>query len=151
MTATATRTKRYLFPATVEWLAGRTVSARVAGKQHVAVGPPVEFGGTDPIVWSPEDFLVASAASCLAVTYAGAAQRRGVHVSSLRVEAEGVVGTRDDGRFGFTEVTLHLRIVVPPAEADVATDIAHEAHERCLVAASLACSVDVELDVRTGE
>ncbi|HEX5450215.1 MAG TPA: OsmC family protein [Gaiellaceae bacterium] len=144
----AIRAKSYAFPATIEWLAGRTVSARVAGKQHVAIGPPVEFGGGDPVVWSPEHFFVAAAASCLAVTYTGLAQRQGLHLSSLRVEGEGVVGTRDDGRFGFTGLKLQLRIVVPPAEADVATELAHEAHERCLVAVSLDLPVDVEIDVR---
>ncbi|HKU58569.1 MAG TPA: OsmC family protein [Gaiellaceae bacterium] len=143
----AVRTKSYAFPVTIEWLAGRTVSARVTGKQHVAIGPPVEFGGTDPVVWNPEDLLVASAASCLAVTYTGLAQKRGLHLSSLRVEGEGIVGTRDDQRFGFTEVNLQLRIVVPPPEAELATELAHEAHDRCLVAASLACTVDVEIDV----
>ena len=141
------RTKSYVFPAAVEWLAGRTVSARVTGKQHVAIGPPVELGGTDAAVWSPEDLLVASAASCLAVTYTGLAQKRGLHLSSLRVEGSGVVGTRDDNRFGFTELNLHLRIVVPSTEADVAKELAHDAHERCLVAASLACPVDVEVEV----
>ena len=144
-----TRTKSYAFPAAVEWLAGRTVSARVTGKQHIAIGPPVEFGGTDPVVWSPEDLLVASVASCLAVTYTGLAQKRGLHLSSLRVEGDGVVGTREDSRFGFTELNLHLRIVVPPPEADVATELAHDAHDRCLVAASLAFPVDVEIDVRS--
>lgn len=142
------RTKSYVFPAAVEWLAGRTVSARVAGKQHIAIGPPVEFGGSDPVVWSPEDLLVASTASCLAVTYTGLAQKRGLHLSSLRVEGDGVVGLRDDNRFGFIELKLHLRIIAPPAEADLATELAHDAHERCLIAASLDLPVDVEIDVR---
>lgn len=152
MTATdssTVRPKTYVFPAVVEWLAGRTVSARVTGKQHVAIGPPVELGGPDPVVWSPEDLLVASTASCLAVTYTGLAQKRGLHLSSLRVEGEGVVGTRADHRFGFTELNLRLRIVVPPTEADVATELAHDAHERCLIAASLDLPVDVEIDVRS--
>ncbi|HEY2327944.1 MAG TPA: OsmC family protein [Gaiellaceae bacterium] len=147
--APSLRTKSYVFPSSIEWLADRTVSAKVSGKQHIAVGPPLEFGGTDSLIWSPEDFLVASAASCLAVTYTGLAQRQGVHLSSLRVDGDGVVGTRDDGRFGFTELNLRLRIVVPPSEADAATEVAHAAHERCLVAASLAVPVEVEIDVRS--
>lgn len=147
-TLPTTRAKSYDFPATVEWLAGRTVLASVEGKQHVAVGPPQEFGGTDPVVWSPEDFFVAAAASCLAVTFTGLVQRRGVHLSSMRVDAEGTVGTRRDGRFGFTELKLHLRIIAPPAEADRCAALAKEAEERCLVASSLALPVHVEIDVR---
>lgn len=148
-TLATTRAKSYDFPATVEWLAGRTVLVSVDGKQHVAVGPPLEFGGTDPVVWSPEDLLVAAAASCLAVTFTGLAQRGGVHVSSMRVDGEGTVGTRRDGRFGFTDLKLHLRIVAPPADADRVALLAAEAEERCLVASSLALPVHVEIDVHS--
>ena len=70
MPATATsprvRPKEFHFPLSVEHIGGRRVAARVAGKQAIEITPPPEFRGTDPTTWSPEDFLVAAAASCLA-------------------------------------------------------------------------------------
>jgi organic hydroperoxide reductase OsmC/OhrA len=147
-TAPAVRAKTHTFPVTVEWLAGRCVSTHVSGKQHVAVGPPLVFGGTDAAVWSPEDFVVAAVSSCLAVTLTGLAGRRGLHLSSLRVEAEGDVGARDDGRYGFTRVRLTLRAIVPPAEVELAEQLVRRAEETCLVAASLDLPVSTTFDVR---
>jgi organic hydroperoxide reductase OsmC/OhrA len=143
------RTKEVLFPVSVEWIAGRSVLACVDGKPDVPIAPPPVFRGTDPTVWSPEDLFVSAAASCLAVTYTGLIERAGIRLASLRVDGEGTAGMRDDGRFGFTAVRLRLRAVVPPADLDNAAVLAAEAEEQCLVAASFALPVDVDVDLRT--
>ena len=152
MTTTATaatvRTKEVTFPLAVEWLGARRVLACVAGKPEVAVTPPPEFRGVDPRAWSPEDMLVASVATCLAVTFAGLAERAPIHLASLHVDGEGTVGARDDGRFGFTSIRLLLRMAVSPGDVDLAAGLAREAEERCLVAASLSLPVEVDVDVR---
>ena len=147
---TAARAKEFTFPVGVEWLGGRRMLATVEGKPGVAVMPPPVFRGTDPQTWSPEDLFVASAATCFAVTFTGLAERAGVHVASLRVDGAGTVGPRDDGRFGFTAVTLKVRIVVAPADVGTATELARKAEAQCLVAASFALPVHAELDVRAG-
>jgi organic hydroperoxide reductase OsmC/OhrA len=67
-TRSAVRAKEFRFPLTVEWLGGRRVAAGVEGKETVEIAPPPVFRGSDPTAWSTEDFLVAAAASCLAVT-----------------------------------------------------------------------------------
>jgi len=143
------RAKEVRFPVAVEWLGGRRVAACVAGKPDVTVAPPVVFRGTDPTVWSPEDFFVASAASCLAVTFTGLAERAGLALASLRVEGEGTVGGRDDGRYGFTGVELRLRAVVSPADSELAYALALKAEETCLVSASFDLPVTVAIEVRT--
>ncbi len=51
------------------------VAAEVEGKAAIEITPPPVFRGTDPSTWSPEDFLVAWAESCLAVTFTGLAER----------------------------------------------------------------------------
>src|SRR6266516_2961261 len=71
MSATASsrapaRPKEFHFPLSVEWIGERRVAARVAGKSVIEIAPPPVFRGTDPSAWSPEDFLVTAAASCLA-------------------------------------------------------------------------------------
>ena len=54
---------------------------------------------------------------------------------------------RGDGRFGFTR--LALRLTVTGDEADELRRLAEKAEETCLVSASLAFPVDLEIDVRS--
>jgi organic hydroperoxide reductase OsmC/OhrA len=109
-TSTAVRAKEFHFPVTVDWLGERRVAASAEGKPAIEITAPPVFWGTDPSVWSPEEFLVASAASCLAVTFTGLAARAGLTYTELKVDGEGVVGRRADGRFGFTRLLLRLRL-----------------------------------------
>jgi organic hydroperoxide reductase OsmC/OhrA len=142
------RPKEFHFPLTVEWTGGRRVAARVDGKSAVEIAPPPVFRGTDPAAWSPEDFLVAAAASCLAVTFTGLAARAGLTYSNLRVGADGVAGLRPDGRFGFTRMELELEVETGPADEAQARELAEEAEANCLVAASLDLPVDTTIEVR---
>ena len=72
------RPKEFHFPLSVEWTGGRRVAARVVGQAGIEFTPPPVFQGTDAATWSPEDFFVAAAASCLAVTFTGLAERAGL-------------------------------------------------------------------------
>ncbi len=120
MSAAATpivRPKEFHFPLRIEWQGGRRVAAGVDGKQSIAIAPPPVFhGGEDPATWSPEDFFVAAAASCLAVTFTGLAARAGLEYSSLSVEADGVCSLRSDRRFGFTRLLLRLELETDAAQ-----------------------------------
>jgi organic hydroperoxide reductase OsmC/OhrA len=140
------RAKDVHFPLTVEWIGGRRVSARVCGKRAIEVVPPPEFRGTDPTTWSPEDFFVGAAASCLAVTFTGLAARAGLSYSALRVDADGVCGMRDDGRFGFTRLELRLRLETEADELE-ARSVAAKAEETCLVSASLDVPVETVIEL----
>jgi organic hydroperoxide reductase OsmC/OhrA len=141
------RPKEFHFPLTVEWVGGRRVAASVEGKQPVEIAPPPEFRGTDPSAWSPEDFLVAAAASCLAVTFTGLAERDGLEYRKLKVGGDGVCGLRGDGRFGFTR--LDLRLEVETDDSDRARALAEKAEETCLVSASLDCPVEAAIEVHS--
>src|SRR6266536_386002 len=84
------RPKEFHFPVTVEWLRERRVAAHVEGKSAIEITSPPVFQGSDPTTWSPEDFFVAAAASCLAVTFTGLAARAGLAYTSLSVDGDGV-------------------------------------------------------------
>jgi organic hydroperoxide reductase OsmC/OhrA len=146
-TTAAVRPKEFRFPLAVEWIGGRRVDARVAGKPPIEIAPPPEFHGTDPSTWSPEDFFVAAAASCLAVTFTGLAARAGLRYSGLRVDGDGVCGRRSDGRFGFTRLQLRLEVETGPAEEAMARELAARAEETCLVSASLDVPVETVIEV----
>ena len=138
------RPKEFHFPLTVESVGGRRVRAEVEGKQPVEVCPPVVFSGDDPGTWSPEDFFVAAAASCLAVTFTGIAERACFDYDSLTVEADGICGQRPDGRFGFTSLWLRFELAT---DEDVmeARKLAERAEEACLVAASLDVPIETQI------
>ena|SRR5438093_10081745 len=140
------RTKEHHFALSAGWLGERRVAVRVEGKPAIEVMPPPVFRGTDPSAWSPEDFLVAAAASCLAVTFTGLAARAGLDYTALDVDADGSVGGRDDGRFGFTRVLLRLRVETKQREE--AWRLAKEAEKKCLIAASLDLPVDTSIEIR---
>ena len=146
--AATVRAKEFHFPLSVEWTGGRRVVAKVHGKAGIAVAPPPEFRGVDPATWSPEDFFVGAAASCLAVTFTGLAERAGLSYAGLEVHGDGVVGGREDGRFGFTRVVLRLVVELDPADEDRGRELARKAEETCLVSVSLDVPVEVEVDVR---
>src|SRR5487761_270942 len=148
-TTTATvRPKEFHFPLTVTWTSDRRVTAQVEGKQAIEISPPPVSRGSDPSTWSPEDFFVAAAASCLAVTFTGLAARAGVAYSSLKVDADGVAGTRSDGRFGFTRLLLELELETDEADEAQVRALAEKAEETCLVSASLNLPVETVIEVR---
>jgi organic hydroperoxide reductase OsmC/OhrA len=147
--ATATvRPKEFHFPLSVEWTGERRVTAHVDGKTPIEITPPPVFRGTDPATWSPEDFFVAAAASCLAVTFTGLAARAGLAYTSLEVDGDGVAGQRSDGRFGFTRLLLRLELETDPADTEQARRLAGEAEQTCLVSASLDLPVETAIEVR---
>jgi organic hydroperoxide reductase OsmC/OhrA len=148
VTATPTvRPKEFHFPLAVEWIGERRVVARVEGKPAIEIMPPPVFKGTDPSAWSPEDFFVAAAASCLAVTFTGLAARAGFAYTGLRVDADGVAGRRADGRFGFTRLLLRLELETDPADETQARELAEKAEATCLVSASLDLPVETVIEV----
>jgi organic hydroperoxide reductase OsmC/OhrA len=146
MTATA---KAYDFPLGIRWLSGRRTLASVHGKEDLEVATPPEFKGGVEGVWSPEDLLVASVASCFAVTLLAVAERRGVPLRGLEVGANGHVTQRNDGRFGFTEIVVHAAVDTEAGCEDLVRDAADAAEHGCLVASSVDFPVRLELAVRT--
>ncbi len=147
-TSTSVRPKEFHFPLSVEWIGERRVAAQATGKTAIEIAPPPVFHGSDPSAWSPEDFFVAAAASCLAVTFAGLATKEGLSYAGLKVDGDGVVGLRADGRFGFTRLLLRLEVEVDPVDEVQARDLAEKAEADCLVSVSLDLPVETVIEVR---
>ena len=141
--------KSYDFPLSVRWTTGRRTLVSVSGKDDLEVATPPEFKGGVEGVWSPEDLLVGSVASCFAVTLLAVAERRSVPIRGLELGASGHVTQRHDGRFGFTEVVLEATIATDGGFETAVRDAADAAERGCLVASSLDCPVRLELEVRS--
>jgi organic hydroperoxide reductase OsmC/OhrA len=140
--------REFRFPVQIEWQGGRRTTAFVGGKKPVQIATPPEFKGTDPELWSPEDAFVAAAGSCLAVTIAALAEHERLPLRELDVRAEGVVGRRADGRFGFLRIEQQVNLETDDGYEDAARALVAKAEAGCLVAVSLDLPVETSVDVR---
>jgi peroxiredoxin-like protein len=131
-----TISKDFRFPVSVRWQGQQRVQVETPDAEEIDVTVPPEFRGPGGH-WSPEGLLVASAATCYAVTLAALAERRGVPIHSLTVTGTGHVGTRDDGLVGFLAVELTPRIQTEAEFVERVERMAREAHTSCLVARAL--------------
>ena len=144
---TATRHKEFRFPVKVVWDTGRRTSAIVDGKALLRIATPPEFRGTDPDMWSPEDAFVAAAGSCLAVTIAALAEHERLPVRGLSVQAEGTVGRRPDGRFGFVRIEQTVELKTETGYEDAARALVAKAEDSCLVTVSLDLPVETTVEI----
>jgi peroxiredoxin-like protein len=142
------RAREFRFPVEISWEGGRRTSAHIDGKQPLEIVPPPEFRGPDPTTWSPEDAFVTAAASCLAVTITGLVERSAFPLHSLEVSAEGVVGARDDGKFGFTAINQTVELETDPGRENEARAVVERAEDDCLVSVSLALPVQTVVNIR---
>ncbi len=143
------RHREFRFPVDVSWDAGRRTTARVPGKSPLQIATPPEFRGTDPGVWSPEDAFVAAAGSCLAVTIAALAEREQLPLHALSVNADGFVGRRPDGRFGFVRIEQVVELETDAEHEDAARALVAKAEDGCLVSASLELPVETTVAIRS--
>lgn len=141
--------REYAFPVSIHRIEDRLVRARVDGKPELSVATPPEFKGGVAGVWSPEDLLVASAASCYAVTLVAVAERRGVPLHGLEVDAVGRMAMHE-GRLGFVAIELRVAVATDQAEIESARAAARRAEQGCFVSAALSIPVRVEIAVKAG-
>jgi organic hydroperoxide reductase OsmC/OhrA len=138
-------TKDFRYKVGVAWEGDRITSVTSTGKPELTVATPPEFKNGVPGVWSPEDLLVASVASCFTVTMVAVAERRDLPMYGIDVTGTGHVTMRDDGRFGFVAIELTALIQTAEPSVDAMTRAAKYAERACLV--SMALDVPVHLEV----
>jgi organic hydroperoxide reductase OsmC/OhrA len=141
--------KAFRFPVSIELDHGRLTRAESPGKPDLEIATPPEFPSGIAGVWSPEDLLVASTASCYAVTLAAIAERREIPLYHLQVTGTGHVSRRDDGRFGFVAIELDAAIETDPSSIRAAETAARRAESVCLVGQALDVPVHVGVVVRS--
>ncbi len=116
-----------------------------AHRPRLVAGPPPDFGGSD-VWWSPEHLLVSATASCYATTFFALAERAGLRVGGYRCVAEGTLDRGPDG-VSFTGIRLALTLRVVADDVERARKLAIDTKERCFVAKSLKCPVQVSVEV----
>jgi organic hydroperoxide reductase OsmC/OhrA len=125
------------FPVQTRWLGGRVLQLAASDKPALMAATPPAFEDGIPGVWSPEDLLVGSLASCYELTLVAIAKRQGVPLHTLEVEAIGQLERVPQGGYGFTEVALDVAIATDPGRELDAEEVALLAKKHCIVGRAL--------------
>ena len=139
--------KEFQFPVSIRWRGGRLARADVEGKDSLEIATPPEFRGGLEGHWSAEDLLVASTASCFALTLAAVAEKRQVPLLDVSIGATGHMGRRQGGRLGFTVIEVNAAIETLAGAEEALAAAAKAAEEHCLIAQALGVPVHVALEV----
>jgi len=108
--------------------------------------PPENFDGPGNL-WSPETLLVAAVADCFALTFRSIAKTSQLRWTKLLCDADGTLD-RSEGVTRFTEIDLHVWLVVPPeTSSEKARVMLEKAEKSCLVGNSLRFKPRLHLNV----
>lgn len=108
------------------------------GGQEIGGSCSPQWGG-DPDQADPEGLFVAALSTCHMLWFLDLARRERLRVISYEDDAE---GTMDEHRF--THVALRPRVrFEPAADAETIARLHHAAHERCFIANTVSCPVEV--------
>lgn len=99
-----------------------------------------EHWGGDEERADPEEMFVAALASCHMLWFLALARGRRLRVISYEDEA---VGELDGTRITRVELRPEIEFEAEPGP-EVIAELHHEAHERCFIANSVSCSVELE-------
>jgi organic hydroperoxide reductase OsmC/OhrA len=125
---------------------GGHASVTADGLPDLRTAPPADFDGPGD-AWSPEHLLLAAVETCFLFTLRVVARASRVEFIACDVTAEGTVD-RADGGIRFTGIVLRARLrLAPGADPDRARRAMEKAEQACLVSASLATPVRLELEV----
>jgi uncharacterized OsmC-like protein len=108
--------------------------------------PPPEFGGPGGY-WSPETLLLAALGDCTMLTFRAIAKASRFAWRELSADVEGKL-ERVDGNSRFTEITLRVRLVVPPGSDPArARQLLEKSEKGCPVSNSLTATKHLEAEI----
>jgi peroxiredoxin-like protein len=141
-----TKPKIFHYEVKTRWTDQRRGVLAAEGKPVLEVASPPEFKG-HPGVWTPEDLLVAAVNACTMTTFLAFAARKELRPVSYECDATGTL-EMVDGKFRFSQIVLHPRIVVARNE-DISKALTafHDAEASCLVANSMLAKVAGEPEI----
>jgi len=107
-----------LYTAQVQVRSGRDGGVRSSdGLLDIPLAFPKELGGTGGAA-NPEQLFAAGIGACFASSVKAAAQKLGVKLGAVEVQAEATLATRDDGSFIVSDVNLVVQAEGLAAQAE---------------------------------
>jgi organic hydroperoxide reductase OsmC/OhrA len=129
-----------------------TASYRAYGREHQlgAAGKPAIEGSADPAFrgdasrWNPEEMFVAALSACHMLWYLHLCADAGIVVTGYTDDARGEMQEDAAGSGCFTRVELRPRVTLAAgADGERALALHAVAHEKCFIARSVRCDVEV--------
>ena len=122
------------------------LSLNSEGLAEIRSLPPPEFGGPGGY-WSPETLLLAAVGDCMMMTFRAIAKASRFEWRELSAEVEGLL-ERIDGNSRFTEITTHVRLVVPAGtDSARATKLLEKSEHGCPISNSLSAKKHVDCEI----
>lgn len=140
--------KAHRYDIRTHWLGGRRLVLEASGKPALRVATPPDFKDGVKGVWSPEELLVGSLATCLELTLVAIAERLDVPLHAVQVEASGHIESKE-ARYHFVLIELDVQVETDAEHEHEAREIVHLAKERCIVGGALATPVHLNVEVQT--
>jgi peroxiredoxin-like protein len=145
-------TRKRVFPmheyeSSMEWTSGREGKVSAPGLPDLAVASPPEFGGRGGL-WSPEHLFVASANSCVLLTFLAIAEFSKLAIRSASASARGLLEKPEGKGLQFTAIDVTLRIQLEKeSDRERAERLARKAEAACLVSSSMKTPVRVTPEI----
>lgn len=126
--------------------ANKDAMTSMSGITEIAVGAPVEYGGSKDTL-NPEELFVASINSCLMLVFYHFLSKFKIELKSYSSKAQGKVEKTNKG-LRFTEVKVDGKAVIRnEQDADKIAEAAKLAEQYCLVSNSLSCPVEYKVEI----
>ena len=130
--------------------ASSTVTNTKAGLPDLEIAPPASFDGPGDI-YSPEDLLVASIASCFILSFRAIAGPSRLDWESISVDVAGTLDSVERAiQFTGFETGVSLSLAAG-ASREKAEKLLHKADQACFITNSLKAPASLELNIVGGE
>jgi len=134
----------YVYETDVVWVADTEGELRSVGLPSIRFEPPVEFGGPEGGVWTPEHLFVAASNACYLSTFVNIARLSALEFSSFECRATGKL-EKVDGGYQITEIFLRPRLTITHGkDRPRALRILEKAERNCLITRSIKTAVHLE-------
>ena len=138
----------HTYSATLNWDKEHNYGILSSGtRMPVLFAPPVEFGGTDT-VWSPEQMLASSVATCYMTTLLHFAKILKVRIDDIHVNVKMEIEKQQGVGFVATRFQLHPVIKFHSGiDSHVTDDLLSKAKRYCIVSNSVKGEIEVHPEV----
>lgn len=143
------------FEVDLDWRgADGTVLTSASGPRNAIAGASTGSLAGEAPGWKPEELLLGALGLCLTRTFEALALREKLHVERCHTRVEATLSPTPYGpnvKLGFTLLTAHVEVAVPPDEAGRARDLAVQAKQLCVVGNALMPPLHLDLLVESAE
>ena len=136
----------HIYTATASAEVSSNLELNVDNLPSLEVAPPIGFNGPGDI-WSPEDLLMASVASCTILSFKAIARASKLDWVNISCVSSGILD-RIERKTQFTEINTKAILTIPEGgNVEKAIKLLDKAEETCLISNSLTSKAYIECEI----